>query len=125
MSAAWHLAAALAALSVAVACDGSSPPRADQRRAGDRARGARAIFDRGCGACHTIPGIRGANGTVAQSLSTFPEQSFIAGELPNVPQNLERWLRDPQALRPNTAMPNLGIGAAEARDIAAYLYSLD
>jgi cytochrome c1 len=42
--------------------------------------------------------------------------------LPNTPDNLVRWLRDPQAVSPQTIMPDLGLGEPQARDIAAYLY---
>ncbi len=92
---------------------------------GNVAHGRRSILNHGCGACHSIPGIRGARGTLAPPLTCFARRTFIAGELPNVPENLERWLMDPTSVRPNTAMPNLGLGSEEARDEAAYLYSLD
>jgi cytochrome c1 len=36
-----------------------------------------------------------------------------------------RWLRDPPAVDASTAMPNLGLSEAEARDIAAYLLALE
>jgi cytochrome c len=35
------------------------------------------------------------------------------------------WLRNPQSFVPNNAMPNMGIDQQQARDIAAYLYTLD
>lgn len=35
------------------------------------------------------------------------------------------WLRDPQSVVPNNAMPDLGLNEQQARDIAAYLYTLD
>jgi cytochrome c1 len=35
-----------------------------------------------------------------------------------------RWLRDPHAVDPLTAMPNLGVGEQDARDITSYLYTL-
>jgi cytochrome c1 len=35
-----------------------------------------------------------------------------------------RWLRDPPGVDPLTAMPRLGLGERESRDIAAYIYSL-
>jgi cytochrome c1 len=35
------------------------------------------------------------------------------------------WLRDPQSVVPNNAMPNMDIDQQQARDIAAYLYTLD
>ncbi len=41
--------------------------------------------------------------------------------LPNTPENLVRWIQQPEQIRPGTAMPNLGISEDDARDIAAYL----
>jgi cytochrome c1 len=35
-----------------------------------------------------------------------------------------RWIQNPQAVDQKTAMPNLGVTDAEARDVAAYLYTL-
>ena len=52
------------------------------------------------------------------------ERSYIAGVLPNTPANLVRWVREPKAIQPHSAMPTLGIGEPEAKDIAAYLYDL-
>jgi cytochrome c len=49
---------------------------------------------------------------------------MIAGELPNSPDNLVRWIKDPKAVEPGTAMPDLGLTDDEARDVAAYLYTL-
>jgi cytochrome c1 len=48
----------------------------------------------------------------------------VAGKLPNTPDQLVRWIQQPQAVEPGTAMPDLGVSLAEARDIAAYLYTL-
>ena len=38
------------------------------------------------------------------------DQMYIAGTLQNTPENLMRWIQDPQQVRPRTAMPNLGVG---------------
>jgi cytochrome c1 len=35
------------------------------------------------------------------------------------------WIRNPPAIDPLTAMPASGLGEAAARDVAAYLYTLD
>ena len=78
----------------------------------------------GCGSCHTIPGIRSANGVVAPPLTGFARRSFIGGEVPNNPENLVRWIMNPQSIEPGTAMPNLSVAEPVARDMAAYLYSL-
>lgn len=90
---------------------------------GDAERGRAAIQRYGCAACHTIPGISGQAANVGPPLSHMAERAYVAGLLPNTPQQLMRWLRNPPEVDPRTAMPNLGISDAEAADIAAYLYS--
>lgn len=91
---------------------------------GDPKRGRQALAGFGCGACHQIPGIRGARGSVGPPLTSFARRSYIAGQLVNSPDNLISWIVDPQKVEPGTAMPNLGVVPAVARDMAAYLYSL-
>jgi cytochrome c len=61
---------------------------------------------------------------VGPPLTMFARRAYIAGQLPNEPDNLIRWIRDPQAVEPGTAMPSLGVEPAVARDMAAYLYTL-
>lgn len=111
----------IAVAMLAVACtERAAPPVA-----GDPAQGARAIQNRGCGACHSIPGVRGARGRVGPDLDGFARRTFIAGELPNTPDNVATWISHPHSIRPKTAMPELDIENAEARDITAFLYTLD
>jgi cytochrome c2 len=92
---------------------------------GDAAEGRRLIGKYGCGACHVIPGVRGAAGKVGPDLTAFNRRIYIGGETTNEPANLIRWIEDPQAIAPGSAMPDLGVSESEARDIAAYLYTLD
>jgi cytochrome c1 len=92
---------------------------------GNPVRGRVAIERYGCGSCHAIPGVRGAVGTVGPPLDGMGQRGYIAGRLPNNGPNLERWLRDPQAVEPGTAMPDLDVTEDDARDIAAYLFILD
>jgi cytochrome c1 len=49
---------------------------------------------------------------------------MIAGELPNSPDNLARWIQNPKSVEPGTAMPDLGLTTDQAQDVAAYLYTL-
>jgi cytochrome c1 len=49
---------------------------------------------------------------------------YIAGSIANEPAGLVRWIADPHSINQETVMPNLGISARDAADIAAYLYSL-
>jgi len=92
---------------------------------GDSAAGGQDIYRLGCGSCHTIPGIVGAHGKVGPSLESIASHSYIAGQLPNQPTNLERWIQHPHSVHPDTLMPELGLTDAESRNIAAYLYSLN
>lgn len=92
--------------------------------AGDAERGREAIAQRGCVACHVVPGIAGPLGNVGPPLYGIGRRGYIAGVLPNTLANMERWLRDPPAISPRTAMPAMGIQADEARDMAAYLARL-
>ena len=78
----------------------------------------------GCTACHSVPGIAGANANVGPPLTRFGERTYVAGMLRNTPSNLVRWIRDPQGVVPGNAMPNMGVSEADARDIAAFLYTL-
>ncbi|MDF2811246.1 MAG: hypothetical protein K0S56_2277 [Microvirga sp.] len=90
---------------------------------GDPERGKTLIHAYGCGACHTIAGIRGARGKVGPALEDYAQQHLLAGFLPNSPRYLIAWLMDPVALNPRTAMPSHGLSEAEARHIASYLYT--
>jgi cytochrome c1 len=86
--------------------------------------GKQAIAAYGCGSCHVIPGVPGAQGMVGPPLNNFARRSYIAGEVPNNAEQLVRWIRAPQLIEPGTAMPNLGVTEQQARNIAAYLYTL-
>lgn len=91
---------------------------------GDAKRGAAAIERYGCGSCHVIPGISGAVGKVGPPLTGIGYRVYLAGELQNTPDNMMRWIRDPQGINPKTLMPNVGVTDKDARDIAGYLYTL-
>ena len=105
------------------ACGGGDDP-ARPVPGGDPDAGKQLIANYGCGACHTIPGVRGAEGLVGPPLIKFARRTYIAGEVPNTANFLIRWIEVPQAIEPGTAMPNLGVSEGQARDIAAYLYTL-
>lgn len=65
-----------------------------------------------------------AVGAVGPPLPGVGRRTCVAGEVPNTPRFMVRWIENPQAIEPGTAMPNLGVSDAQARDIAAYLYTL-
>jgi cytochrome c oxidase assembly factor CtaG/cytochrome c2 len=92
---------------------------------GDPRQGAKLIAQTGCGACHAVPGIEGANGLVGPPLNQMGMRVTIAGVLRNTPDNMIKWLRNPQAVVPHNAMPDMGLDERQARDIAAYLAKLN
>jgi cytochrome c1 len=91
---------------------------------GDSGRGKAALVAYGCGSCHQIPGVKEARGLAAAPLSAFAERAYVGGILPNNSENLVAWIMNPQSVNAATAMPNLGVRESDARDMAAYLYTL-
>src|SRR5689334_3360743 len=100
-----------------------SQTQSHARQIGNVDRGAALISWYGCGACHSIPGVPGADALVGPPLEHFVHRGYLAGVLHNTPDNLIQWIRNPQKFVPGNAMPALGIDERDARDIAAYLYS--
>ena len=104
--------------------------QAEQRQAavaatgGDIDAGSQALRDFGCGGCHIIPGIPGAGGRVGPDLTGLVRRVYVAGVIPNTPDNLVRFIVNPRSVDPMSAMPQTGITPDQARDVAAYLYSL-
>jgi cytochrome c1 len=90
---------------------------------GDVEQGRAAIVYYGCGSCHTIPGVPGAVALVGPPLNQFEQRHYIAGALTNTAENLAYWIQFPQRVEPGTAMPDLNVTEADARNIVAYLYN--
>jgi cytochrome c len=107
-------------------CRGGQTERAYVVATGGTAMAGKQIIAQfNCGSCHTIPGVRGAQGLVGPPLIYFGRRTYIAGEVPNTPDNLVRWITSPQSIEAGTAMPTLGLTEQQARDVAAYLYTLE
>lgn len=88
-------------------------------------QGRMALQSHECGVCHVIPGVRGARGRVGPPLDAYSRRVYVAGKFPNTPQVLVRWIQDAPSLAPRTAMPAIAMPEAQARNMAAYLYTLD
>lgn len=114
---------AATALLLLIACE-EAPPAHLRVAAAEPERGRAVVRAHGCGACHVIPGVEGAVAWVGPPLMEWARRGYVAGRLPNAPEHLVAWLRDPQAISPGSAMPNLGLTEQEARDAAAYLFTL-
>jgi cytochrome c oxidase subunit II len=91
---------------------------------GNAARGAQLFTQRTCISCHAIAG------TAAQALAgpnlthVASRQILAAGVLENNPENMARWLRNPQEVKPGNHMPNVRLSEDEVRDLTAYMETL-
>jgi cytochrome c len=123
----WPRIVLATAVVAVVALAGCEPERRPPSTVatGNPELGKELMVSYGCGSCHTIPGVPGADALVGPPLTHFAQRTFVAGQLTNSPENLARWIQDPQQVEPGTAMPDLGVSAEEARNIAAYLLQLE
>lgn len=113
----------LSLIALLCACgDKSDPPR--DITGADADRGLAVIRRVGCASCHRIPGIQWPQGLTGPSLEGFADGPMIGGQFPNRPDVLIDWLIDAPSMAPATAMPAIPLTESEARDVAAYLYTL-
>ena len=113
---------AAVATAMLAGCGEDAPPRAVA--GGDAVLGKRLLEQYQCSSCHLIPDTAGAASHAGPPLLGFGRRSYIAGRIPNQAPELVQWLIDPPAMKPGTMMPNLGVSQADARHMAAYLYTL-
>ncbi len=91
---------------------------------GMQARGLRLFLDGPCAACHTVNGT-GSGGQTAPDLTHFASRSSIAaGTLANTAENLDRWLADPQTVKPGNNMPQVPLSKVDRAALVAYLLEL-
>lgn len=107
------------------ACDRAPPTQLAQTRVGEAEAGRALVRQVGCPACHTIPGVGAPRGTVGPTLDGFASRRLIAGRIPNQPELLARWVRNAPSFDPATGMPPMPLTETQARDVAAFLYTLD
>ncbi len=96
------------------------------------AQGAKILAQGACVSCHGIVGVNlksaddpRAAGLIGPNLTHFGSRNLIAGGvLPNDPAHLAEWLSNPQAVKPGSDMPNLGLSQDQINALVAYLESL-
>lgn len=94
---------------------------------GDANAGKQLFAAKGCIACHTAPGVQGAVGTIGPNLGGLgnpTNRPQLADGEANTPANIRGWVKDPQAKKPGTQMPNLDLSDKEADDLTAFLVTL-
>jgi cytochrome c2 len=110
---------ALLALFAAACSQGEAPALG-----GNAERGKLLLRQFACTSCHVIPGVAGGDGKVGPPLAGVAGRIYLAGVLPNTPQAMASFIRDPQQADPRTAMPDMRVSVDQARDMVAYLYTL-
>jgi len=95
-----------------------------EQTGGNVDHGRQLVQQYGCTSCHDIPRVSGPRGMVGPPLTHFASRQIFAGHMPNTPENLIKYLQNPQLPDPQNAMPNLGLTVDQSRDIAAFLYTL-
>lgn len=87
------------------------------------AHGKRLLSERACVSCHRVSGAGlaapPASDPAPRTLALAPDLRFARER--STPQAIARWLLDPQRVKHDAVMPNLGLSAADAGDLAAYL----
>ena len=118
-------AADIAAYFAALGPPSSAAPPA----AGNARRGRELMEQKGCASCHAFSGVAPFPASAAP-LPEGSETARAAALAPDLRVTRERWRRaqllgfllNPQAIKPDTRMPNFGLAQDEARDILAYLF---
>jgi cytochrome c oxidase subunit 2 len=77
-----------------------------------------------CVNCHTVSGTPAA-GTFGPDLShLMSRDTLAAGVVPNSVKNLREWIKDPDAVKPGSLMPNMQLTPEQLDEVVAYLSSL-
>lgn len=84
--------------------------------------GAQAFFNGPCIACHTIDGTS-AQGKIGPNLTHFGSRTWFE-EMPNNPDDVTKWLHDPQAIKPGNKMPNYHLSDQDIQSLVGFLESL-
>jgi len=91
---------------------------------GEGAQGEQVFLAGTCSACHTIDGTS-AQGKMGPNLTHFASRMKFAGwTVDNTPENLAKWLANPQDVQPGTLMPNLHLSQDQIQQLVVYLESL-
>jgi len=86
--------------------------------------GERIFMQQNCQNCHAVAGTA-AEGIAGPNLTHMGSRATIgAGVLTNTPDNMERWLRNPQEVKPGNLMPDMKLTPDQVRALTAYMESL-
>lgn len=88
------------------------------------AAGREVFLTHACMNCHTIRGTP-ADGRFGPDLThLMSRQTLGSGVFPNTPENLEKWISDPDTFKPGSLMPAMRLSPEELQQVTTYLSSL-
>lgn len=97
---------------------------ASQATAGNVARGHEIFRELTCINCHAIQGVA-EKSNAGPDLTHLASRRFLgAGVIPNTPDNLRRWLVNPQAVKPGVLMPDFQLTPEQLDHLVAYFDTL-
>jgi cytochrome c oxidase subunit 2 len=106
------------------ASGGSATGGAGAATSASSAAGRRLFMTSQCASCHRIAGTA-ARGFIGPDLTHLAARRWLAAlTIPNTPRWLTSWLADPQAIKPGSRMPDLGLSSGEIQALVAYLETL-
>ncbi|MGN7469577.1 cytochrome c oxidase subunit II [Brevibacillus sp. SAFN-007a] len=85
------------------------------------AKQGQEIFNKSCLGCHAIAG---KGGKLGPNLTNFADRERVAGILAHTPENVAKWLKDPQKEKPGNNMPNLNLDDAQVKALVEYMSTL-
>ncbi|NUZ06759.1 cytochrome c oxidase subunit II [Schlegelella sp. ID0723] len=87
-------------------------------------RGQQVFLGTTCIMCHAIQGTNAHARSGPDLTHVGGRRTLASGTLANTPEDLFRWIKDPQKIKPGANMPASTLPDADLRALAAYLESL-
>lgn len=88
------------------------------------AQGRQVFESQSCVSCHTVRGTA-AHGRFGPDLTHLMSRDTIAsGLIANTPENLKRWIEDPEAIKPGCLMPAMKLSGDQIDQMVTYLATL-
>jgi cytochrome c oxidase subunit 2 len=90
----------------------------------DSSRGQRVFESMACVNCHTISGTAAVGRFGPDLTHLMSRDTIAAGAAANTPEQLRLWIRNPDAIKPGSKMPAMGLSDEDVAAVAAYLETL-
>jgi cytochrome c oxidase subunit 2 len=87
-------------------------------------KGAEVFREKNCVTCHSIAGLMTRSRVAPDLTHVGSRTTLAAGILPNTPENMAQWLKDPQSVKKGVLMPDTGLETDQIKYLTAYLEGL-